>query len=66
MSERQLIKLLRRITAKWPKGYWIFADGSTLALMRTVNGERMMTKSGCVDPAYSVETFRIPNDGGDY
>jgi len=65
-SVQRLVRKLHRLQKEWPTGVWLFADGSTLSLMRTENGQRMMNSAGCVDPKYTIESFRIPNDGGDW
>ncbi len=67
MSEDDAVNTLKKLAKRWPKTLWLFANGQSLNVMRTKNGQRMMTRvGGGVDPAYCVASVNIPNDGGDW
>lgn len=67
MSEQALIKELKSLTERWPKGYWLFANGCGLYLCRNnPDGSRWVTRGGSVHPESIVATFNIPSDGGDF
>lgn len=68
LTEKQVIRALRRLEKGWPKHLWLFAAAGTLNLMRvTEYGLHAETSSGGVDPDYSVEDFSgIDCDGGDW
>ena len=67
LSEEQLIRRLRRLEKDWPKGYWLFATGNSLHLLRPgEDGARAYEERGSVDLGYEVASYSIPNDGGDF
>lgn len=65
-SLTRLVRALGRIEKQWPKGYWLFATGSGLHLMKSRDGQHAMLPNGGVDPSCEVACFKIPNDGGDW
>lgn len=66
-AEQAAIKALHRVAAIWPKTLWLFSASGSLCVMRTVDGERVMTAwGGGVDQAFIVDKVDIPNDGGDW
>lgn len=65
--EKAALAALRRLAGSWPKTLWLWSASGTLCVMRTLpDGSRAMLDNGGVDPAYTVETIDIPNDGGDW
>lgn len=67
IEEERAVAALRRIAKRWPRSLWLFSGSGALHVMRTnAAGERVCTSGGGVDPAYSVATIDIPNDGGDW
>ena len=71
-EEKAAINALNKLSKKWPKTLWVFADGYGLRIMKCNDeGERVMYpfgggKGGGVNPDYMVESIDIPNDGGDW
>lgn len=66
-EEKTAIAALKRLAKKWPPSLWIFADGQSLSVLKTNDqGDRVMTRLGCVDPDFEVASLDIPNDGGDW
>jgi hypothetical protein len=70
LTEKQVRRALNRLEKGMPPDLWIFAADGGLWLMRCdENGERAYVpgwNSGGVDPAYIVESYRVPSDGGDW
>lgn len=66
-NEAATILALKKLSETWPDRYWIWAADGTLYLMaKDEKGNRAMTSSGGVDPAYMVRALNIPADGGDW
>ena len=70
-AEKNAINTLHRLSKRWPKSLWLFADGNGLRVMKCgKGGERVYIQTskfdGGVDPAYMVDDIDIPNDGGDW
>ena len=67
MRVSTLIRLLRGLEKNWPEGYWLFANGNSLDLMKYgKDGEQVTTAEGGFCDEFVVESFSIPNDGGDW
>lgn len=74
LTEKQLKARLKSLAAAWPPGYWVFVGSGGFNLMACgEDGKRVFQSydrdahdKGGVDPAYIVETFKIPSDGGDW
>jgi len=66
LSQKQVIRALRRLERGWPEDLWIFVGDGTLTLMeKDVQGDEVETTSGGVDPNYAVDRFpHIRADGG--
>ena len=66
-DELRAIRTLERLARTWPKTLWLFSASGTLNVMRVgPDGGHAVTPDGGVDPAFKVETIRVPNDGGDW
>jgi hypothetical protein len=67
-DEMQAISALKRLARQWPRSLWLFsASGSLEVMKKNDDGEVVMIPEyGGVDPAYSVATIDIENDGGDW
>lgn len=70
-DEDELIRALKALARRWPtKTHWLFSASGTLCLMRyDPDGQRARLGPGpdeSIDQAAVVETFNIPNDGGDW
>lgn len=66
-EEKKAIESLKRLARKWPKSLWLFSASGDLNVMRKgKNGEQVVLPHGGIDPAYSLATVKIDNDGGDW
>lgn len=65
-EEKSAIRSLKRVAKKWPNSLWLFSASGTLTVMAKVNGERVLTYTGAMDPDMAVTTIDIENDGGDW
>ena len=66
-TEQKAIDALERLARNWPQTLWIFSASGLLNVMRRGrDGERVYLSTEGVDPAYSLTTVDIPNDGGDW
>jgi hypothetical protein len=67
LTEKQVVRSLKRLEKGWPKSLWLWSANGTLCLMRCgPDGEHVFTSNGRVDPAYLIQRFNIDNDGGDW
>ena len=58
---------LRVLAKDWPReDCWIWSADGRLYLMQLKDGERVMDGGVGVDRAYTMESFNIPADGGDW
>jgi hypothetical protein len=71
-TKPQLISALKRLEKNWPEGYSLFSWSGTLCLMeddliedRSANRHPNGHSSNRSYRDAIVETFSIPNDGGD-
>lgn len=66
-EEARAIRALQRLAKRWPKSLWLFSASGSLNVMRANrDGDRAHVSGGGMDPAYSLATINIPNDGGDW
>jgi len=66
-KEQQAVRKLMELAEDWPKTLWLFTNGQGVSIMRLdKDGKRAVTKTGCFDPDYAVETINLPADGGDW
>lgn len=64
IEEREAIGTLKRLAKKWPPTLWLFADGNSLHVMR--GPQKATHERGGMNQDDIIESFRIPNDGGDW
>jgi hypothetical protein len=66
-AEERAIRALKALAKRWPKSLWLFSASGMLHVMRADDdGDHFRTRDGGIDPSYSIDTVRIPNDGGDW
>lgn len=63
-EERRAISALKRIAKRWPQSLWLFSASGTLNVMKKSEGGSVGSEAP--DPARSVATIEIENDGGDW
>jgi hypothetical protein len=67
LNKNDVIKILNELDGGWPSDLWIWVTGDLHLMQGKTGGGRYMLPSGCVDPAYRIETFsNIECDGGDW
>lgn len=66
LTEKQIIRALRRLEKNWPNNFWLFAGDGTLHLMKTDSGGcHVHQEDSSVDQKYIVTDFPgIDCDGG--
>lgn len=66
-SHDSILNWLGRLEKDWPDDLWVWSAGGVLHVMQNgPDGQRQMTDTGGVDPSYTLQSFRIPSDGGDW
>ena len=66
LEEQKIIKSLKRLAKKWPKGLWLYSASGTLCVMRTGPNGVVLNANGYIDQDYRLDSVNIPNDGGDW
>ena len=67
MRVSTIIRRLKELEENWPDGYWLLSNGNSLDLMKCgEDGEQVIRVGGGFDDEFVVESFSIPNDGGDW
>lgn len=65
--EAKAIAELKALAKRWPSSLWLFSASGTLCVMRAApDGSHHERPGGGIDPAYELDTIKIPNDGGDW
>lgn len=65
--ELSAVAELQELAKRWPKGLWLYSGSGTLWVMQSPGGEAKHHENGIsVDPAFTVASINIPNDGGDW
>jgi hypothetical protein len=68
-AEAKWIAELKAVARKRPHHLWLFSASGSLNVMRggpDAEHIHLEAPHGGVDPAYSLDTISIPNDGGDW
>jgi len=63
----EVVRALRKLEKRWPRGFWLFAASGTLCLMKKKGGKRATLPDGAMDQSCVMATFGgIEVDGGDW
>jgi hypothetical protein len=65
-AEQDSILKLHALAKDWPESLWLFSANGILSVMQKKDGRRVLSQDGGMDPAHSVATIDIENDGGDW
>ncbi len=67
-AEAKWIRGMKALAKRRPKRLWLFSANGTLCVMRSDEdgGHIHLMSNDGIDPAFILDTLKIPNDGGDW